>query len=300
MRSTVLVGVNIYYWGETEQNRLLCEALPGWSRLARHLDAGSRMWYCRFDARSPHIFALFSTSEAQEPALRTLLDDRVRTFLAEFPSACNLSASALEERHRACRGKALSPIDRLDGLADNNSFVLFRHDSCGYPFHRMAGTVERHQLSRWLSRLSCWSIGALKESSTLAAARWLAAVDHAIANTIAAQPGLAESYWRYHAGTLVVNHEGAADADQLVPLLPKLVSGRNREKLSAIWDDPRVPERAGLDFGGLMRFVFDGRRPVPRSFELLRELNHTVLGQLGVWLTVQLPIILYAWQRNLH
>ncbi|MBV9773856.1 MAG: hypothetical protein JO040_07895, partial [Gemmatimonadetes bacterium] len=105
-------------------------------------------------------------------------------------------------------------------------------------------------------------------------------------------------FWRHHAKTLLVHLEERLEADeaQVLATLPTVVGERNREVFTRLWDEtPAWPPARRL-----VEIVLagDGRTPGQQR-ALLREINHFTLAQLGQPVMHHIPLILYAWQRNL-
>lgn len=294
----VYVGTNIYYWGRMEMRRLLLEGLALWATALRSENLSEGVFYCCFDARGPHLFALFATAPEKVVPLRQALDSHVRDFLLRFPSKENLNHEELEERHRACRGTALCVADRGETIARNNSFEIFSHELRDYPLWLSEGMKDAEEFWRRLDRLSLWALQHLDNAPTAMAVRSLVATDRFLKNN-----GLeAENYWRFHATTLVpplserLRVESALEVQQS---LRHVLNERNRAGMAKIWDEPGAGN-LGFDLDGLLELIFakDGRA-FDRQIRALRELNHIMLGQLGQRVAVQIPMILYAWERNL-
>ena len=287
------VGINVYFWGAAEMRRLLVEGLRPWALEAFQEGLARRFWYCPFDARGPHVFAIFVTGEEERARLRDFLAARIGAFLRESPSPAAPDPAELEQRHAECRGKFMCRADREEGLAPNNTFVLFDQEPDGYPWSMSSGMAAADDLRQLLSDLSFWCLSQLERGSqTPAAIRWLAAVDRALAR----HGQTAADSWELHATTLVLPlaERLKSQRNEVLSSLPAAVSERNRQIFSKLWQ----VESDGLMEAHADRLVEivtaeDGR------FRTLRDVNHSVLGQLGQPVMFHIPLVLYAWQRNL-
>lgn len=290
------LGCNIYYWGDREQNRLLHHCLgPLAARLeAQHLC--ERFWFGRFDARGPHVFALFVVPE---PAIRMELVREVSAtlarYLADCPSGVTLSATELEARHLACRGKTLCAADHPSEPASNNTFVLCDHGPRDYPFSLSEELPDEERFWQHIEELSFWTIRQLGAGgqATAATVRWVAAID----GVLQARDEAAD-YWRFHAGTLLpglAERLRASEAPEEV--LRGLVGERNMQIFLQLWQRP-----PSSDLPDPSRWVeiidADRRRTREQRQWLLREVVHTTLQQLGVPVSQQIPLVLFAACRD--
>ena len=293
------LGINIYYWGTSEQRHLLLEGVRPWAVEAREKGLAESFWHCRFDARGPHIFALFKTSATARDRLQELLSQRLSTFLERSPSRAILAADELERRHAECRGKALCRVDGADGIAANNTFVLFDHEADGYPLWLDRGMAQAGAFWRQLDALSFWTLARLEQGEASAASvRWLAAVGGGLSRR-----GLpAAEYWRLHATTLIPSLAGRweTEPDALLASLAGAVSERNRLNFARIWDRAGAAAGEGFDIDPLIEAVTaDDGRTLEQRFRVLREVNHTTLAQLEQPVALHIPMVLYAWQQSL-
>jgi hypothetical protein len=295
---TIYCGTNIYYWGTAEQNHLLLHGVRTWARYAREKTLAQSFWYFRFDTRGPHLFLLFATTVKAEPALRHYLETSIAEFLKNQPSTHPLSQEDIEKRHKECRGKAFNVADFEPGFAENNSFAAFRHDSTYYPLNFTSGMPLADALWHRLDDIAFWAIDQLEGSPAATAIRWLAAVDQALHRGGFA----AEAYWRFHACTLLLplRERLAANEAEVIEMVPRLVSENNRKVFSAAWEQVAHENCLKVDVEGLVAFIMhDTGRTQEQLFLILREINHGVMAQLGQWVKFQIPVIVYAWSRNL-
>ncbi len=295
---TVYFGTNIYYWGAAEQNHLLLHGVRTWARYARENGLAQGFWYFRFDTRGPHLFLLFTTTTVAEPALRHYLEKQIAEFLKNQPSTDPLSQKDIERRHTECRGKGFNVADFEPGFAENNTFAAFRHDSAYYPLKFTNGMPLADELWHRLDEIAFWAIDQLEGSPAATAIRWLAAVDQALHRGGFA----AEAYWRFHACTLLLplRDRLAANEAEVIEMVPRLVSENNRKIFSAAWEQVARENCPGVDVDGLVALIMhDADRTQEQRFLILREINHAVMAQFGQWVKFQIPIIVYAWSRNL-
>jgi hypothetical protein len=293
------VGANIYYWGKQEQRRLLLEGVGPWALEARSRGLVHGLWYCQFDARSPHLFVLFSAAPETRPALEIYLHAEIEKFLLSQPSGAWLSTEELEQRHQQCRGKSLCAADKEEGLANNNSFVIFEHPQDAYPLRLSSGMAAAREFWNGMDRLTLWALHQLQEGNgEKAAIRWLAAVDQSLRRQGVRNP----AYWAFHAGTLIPSLRSRLETarGEVEAALQHVITKQNRELFSAIWDQIRDGWEIGFDVDGFTQIILaeDGREQDLR-FHVLREVNHTLLQQLGQAVRLHVPIVLFAWQSNL-
>ena len=294
----VYLGANIYYWGNKEQTRLLLNGVRPWNTRAREAGLIQRFWYCRYDARGPHLFILFATQPESQADLQTFLEAEVESFLRSNPSTEFLSREELEKRHRDCRGRTMSVADSGQLLADNNSFVVFSHQDSAYPLHLSAGMTAAEEFWNRLDVLASWALEQLETDTTRTAVRWFAAVDHSLRRA-----GLSpQEYWRFHACTLLLPLKQRLQTDEAAVLaaLPRTIGENNRTLFAHTWREMNNGCNLGFDVGSLVRLIVnDEARSLERRFATLREINHVLMGQLGQWTKFEIPIVLHAWQQNL-
>lgn len=287
---------NVHYWGRRPTNRLLAECLAPAVRELRGAGLVRRFSFQRFDARGPHLFVLLGTAPGQGDELRRLLGARLEAWMAAHPSTEPLTEDELRTRHEQCRGKRLCALDADPGFAANNIVRWAPHPPDGYPLDLTAGVVERDALWALLSELAEWSLGRLDDGAG-AAVRWIAGVDAELRRV----DGMAEDYWRFHARTLLTGlHERLArDEAGVMEALGRGVGARNRETFDGSW---RAVQAGGAVWGGmreLLRAVLaaDGRM-MEQRLGLLREINHSLLSQLGQPVAAHVPLVLYAWLQQ--
>jgi hypothetical protein len=290
------LALHVYFWGDAETSRLLTDCLGPAARELRDQGLLDRFWFTVFDTRGPHVIAILTSPDAAADEVRRHIGARLDRYLAEHPSTAPLTAEEIDRRHAECRGKRLSAIDDEPGFAPNNSYRMAAHPSDGYPFRRSAELAARDELWRRVQDVTFWAIDQRRaRTSTAGAVRWIAWMDHALARA-GTDPA---EFWRYHAQTLLVYLEERLRGDEAAVLatLPGAVGERNRAVFDRVWDDPSLPP----DCQRLVEIVLaDDGRTAGEKQALLREVNHFTLAQLGQPVLYHIPLILYAWQRNLQ
>lgn len=294
-----LLGGTIYCWGARDQTQLLIQCIGPLVRRLREEGAIHRSWFSRFDARGPHIFFVLTPAPGAIGAVEAIVSTSVRTHLDFAPSQTALASGELVSRHAACRGREQGVMDSEPGLADNNTFFLRAHAPDGYPFVLSSGVAAPDELWTFVDALGLWAIDRLAASNggaagtaTATAARWIRAFDGAL---IAAghEP---EGYWRYHASTLMIALDNEMRGEHSRDRLLTLVGGKNRATLSQLW---RVePQRTDWEPAPshLVKIAFvGGTASMAARRRLVREVVHNFFGQLGLPVTVELPLILFAW-----
>ena len=292
----VHLALHVYFWGDAETTRLLTDCLGPAARALRDDGVLERFWFTVFDARGPHVLALFGAAPADAEQVRRRLAARLDAYLGEHPSTAPLSAEEVERRHAECRGKQLSVIDAEPGMAPNNSYRMAAHPPDGYPFASGAGVAAADELWRLVQDVALWAIDQRRAgTATGAAVRWMAWMDRALAEA-GADPA---ELWRYHAQTLLppLAERLRDDEAGVLASLPGAVGERNRAAFGRVWDDPSPPD--GPRRLAQIALADDGRTAEQKR-QLVREINHCTLAQLGQPVRHHVPLILYAWQRSLQ
>ncbi|HET6935882.1 MAG TPA: hypothetical protein VFI72_13650 [Candidatus Angelobacter sp.] len=294
---SVYFGANLYYWGSAEQDSLLARGVRTWEREAKQRELAQGLWYLRFDTRGPHVFLLFTTTREKESELQTFLETQIANFLCKEPSRHVLGQEEIEKRHRDCRGKLFNAGDFEPGFAANNSVVTFRHGADQYPFQLFQRLNQSDDLWRRVNEIALWAIDHLGAGATTAAIEWIAAVDEALRS--GGFPG--EAYWRFHASTLLLPLQArlAANEAEVLEMVPRLVSDNNRNVFSQVWERAANGDKVNVDVAGLVSLIMSDSCPLEDRLRILREVNHTVLAQLGQWVKFHIPLVVYAWSRNL-
>lgn len=294
------LGLVIYCWGLDEQTRLLVECLAPLVTELRNRWL-KRFWFDRFDARGPHVFALF-TVPAERLALTTsLAEQRLKSYLMNQPSVTELSRDELEARHRGCRGAALCEVDAEAGLAANNTLRFCEQPAERYPFSLAQGLTGPERLFDLLDELTGWSLAQLAcqpaGSAPIAlAVRWLA-------NLFDVLPDWFEdpqAYWRFHTATLVRRIAFAVDHDELILRVTRSVGESNDAVLTRLWKRARSAPPAWPALSQLVQVLAgaDEARG-PQRHRLLREIVHVTMRQLGVPARLEIVLLLFCWRESL-
>ncbi|MET0400024.1 MAG: lantibiotic dehydratase C-terminal domain-containing protein [Longimicrobiaceae bacterium] len=294
------LALNVYYWGRAPQVRLLVECLgPALGEL-REEGLVRRCWWTRFDARGPHLSVLLATADGGAAELRNRLGERVAAYLAEHPSTEPVAPEELEKRHAECRGKQMCALDAEPGFAPNNTFGFTDHAPAGYPFWIFEGLADADRFWDLASGLSLWTIARLRQGAgTRAAVRWVADVDHALRRA-GADPA---AFWRHHATTLLPPLAGRLESDEagVLQALPASVGERNRAAFAQVWAEAEATPPAWPFLDDLLGIILaGGGAPPSRRWMQLREVDHCTLAQLDQPVLLHVPLVLYAWQRNLE
>jgi Lantibiotic biosynthesis dehydratase C-term len=298
------LGLAVYFWGRSPQNRLITEYLAPTARELLSAGLIESFWFDRFDARGPHVFAVFTAPPSSTAEVGRRVAERVERYLAENPSREEMTAEQVAAHHAGCRGKVQCEADAYPGLADNNTFFTFEHPPAGYPYWLLAGHPGERELLLLLGDLALWAVDQLAarpdQVPTLPAIRWAAALDRELA---AAGRNPAE-YWRYHATTLILPlaERLATAEDEVLRSLPASVGEKNRQTFARLW---REAEEGATPWPPVRRLAEvaapePGGEGTPRQrWGLLREIVHITLKQLGVPVGLHIPLLLFAWSHSL-
>jgi hypothetical protein len=280
------LGLVVYRWGRRSQDRLLVECLgPLAAQLWRNGQV-DRFWFDRYDARGPHLFAVFGASQDNLDRLTGRLGGALDRYLAGNPSPETLTTERLERIHLQTRGRRQCEVDGRPGFGANDSWEVFAHPPRGYPFG--LAEPDADEVWRLAAELALWTVERIAvrtEPPGLAeAVRWTAEVDRAL-RAAGADPA---AYWRHHAATLVSPEDGS-----LVDALPDALEPRHLENLGHLWEEA---ERAGGSWPELPRLVRAALGT--EGWTLLRELDHAALKQQGIPVALHLPAVLFAWRLS--
>ncbi|HEU4558189.1 MAG TPA: lantibiotic dehydratase C-terminal domain-containing protein [Longimicrobium sp.] len=290
------LNVYLHDWGE--QQELVTGALAPTLRSLRDAAMLRRAWFGRFDARGPHVYVLVSTPAGEAERARRTLADAVDAWLAAHPALETLDDETVRTRHAECRGKRLCALDDGPGFEAPGTYTFATGDARVYPLYVFP---EDEAVWALLTEHALANAAGVPEGQSASAAglRWLAAVDHALADAGAD----AAEYWRHHAGTLLPGMAERLSADEAAVLdaLPRTIGERNLAAMDRVWaavgagEGGEAAERARR----LVRALLAGREPAA-AWRLLRETNHGGLLQLGVPVRSHVPAVLYAWNRALR
>jgi len=294
---SVCVGANVYYWGVDEQAGLLREGVRTWAREARQRQLAHTFWYVLYDARGPHVTLFFHTEPGKEEILIEFLERRISDFLQQSPSGTALAEADLVQRHRACRGRTMCAGDHTAGLAQNNSYLVFSQVANESLLDIARGSKNRNRFWNCMDRLAFWTLDSREASPVPGAVLWIAAVDYALHGL-----GIcAAEYWHYHATTLLLglDERFPSSSSAAASWLRNAVGAKNITLFSAQWN-ATAADGMGFNVKELLEMIQQDFGPSPsEQYSTLREINHVVLSRLGLWTKFEIPLVLYAWQRNL-
>jgi hypothetical protein len=295
------IGMNVYQWGSSHQNRLLVECVAPIAKELLQSGQADRFWFDRFDARGPHVLILLASSSDSVADPSGMVLERLQQYLTTYPSDEVYSDEEVARRHIETQGKVLCEADRLPGLAPNNSLCSFMHGWNDYPYGLMGQSSVADELWTAATRLACWSI------ERLAANQERLSVESAVQLLAAVEVGLgaaglrASQLWRYHACTLLIGLDAQLEADELSVLatLPALVGQENIKTLARVRDalGGGEDELSALVYP-LVEFASGKAGWHPAHVKRwLREIVHWTLKQLGLPVSLHLPLLLDAWHR---
>jgi Lantibiotic biosynthesis dehydratase C-term len=293
------LGLVVYLWGREEQSRLVMDCLAPAVRELRQAGL-THFWFNRFDARGPHVFALFTLPAGEATRAEQLLAGRLEPYLGANPGRQELTGDDLAQRHRACRGATLCAVDAQPGFGERDSFHLFTHPPDGYPFSIGRGPRDAEALWNLLDDLTGWAVAQLAKNPDAPATDAGAALLAALAEALARRHATPEDYWRYHASTLLRRLGGLPDRhsrDEILGRLSRALGENNEARLAAAWAASGPPWPATPRLAELI--VEEGGSGSIQPWVVLREIVHVALRQLAIPVRLELPLVLYAWKRSL-
>lgn len=297
------LSLNIYHWGARFQNRLLMDRLGPVLEELYYDDVVESFLFNRFDARGPHIFvSLIVPRDRREVLLKRLMSE-LDTFLEQHPSTEPLDPKELELRHAACRGKALCVIHRRPGLAENNTYLIEEEEEIQFPFWIRQPLSSDDVLRRLLTEQALWAIHQLTaqggKTPLKAAIVWAAVFETTLRRTL----GNAGGYWYFHASTLLLNLPKGIqpeDENEVAASVAPLVSAKNRESFTRVWDIVLESELAYPNVTQLVEILApDPDGAEPQDWAPLRGFMHLSLKQLGLKVAFHIPIVVFSWLKNL-
>jgi hypothetical protein len=302
--STSHLGVNVYCWGQTEQNLLLVHCLAPFARELMSSLGSSCLWFDRFDARGPHIVAIFTVPTDAALEVETGLRRHLDAFLIDHPPSGAVNMKEAAQRHASCRGAYLSQLDRGSDLAPEGSYAFFRHSDDQYPFTLSTGMPLEVERRIWelLDDLSLWTIRQLAANPSAAPVRtavlWLALFDQAL-NRLHPHP---EDFWRFHASTLLFGLPRKLEENerQVIESLPAAVGKKNLQTFEEIWRDMERQSPCWPSIDHLLQCILtEAETTADSPWRLPREIVHWTLKHLCLYVASEIPLVLYAWHRNL-
>ena len=292
------LALNVYVWGDAEQDRVMTEALLPTLRGLRHGGALRRLWLHRFDVRGPHLMGVLGGPIHRMDEVQIRLSAALDAYLSMSPSEVEIDGETLRRRHADCRGRALNPLDEQDGFAANNTYAFSAQDPAEAYVFRAAEGMSVSVLEPLLADLALWSAERLRAgSSTWTAVAWMAGLTEALRGA-GLEP---EGFWRYYASTLLLRGtERILAADpELVEGLPALIGEPNRAALGAAWDAAEKGSPGWPDVAILAALVAGSSASARARHGFVRELCHAVFAQLNLHVRIRIPLVLYAWHRTL-
>lgn len=292
-------ALNVHLWGRAEQNRLLTGCIGPAARALLGAGTLRRFWFDRWDARGPHVAVFLGAPGEAMDAVRAALAERLDAYLAASPSTVYLEAAELEARHAGCRGKQLCSLDALPGLEPNNVWRFAADEPAESYLFRASAGLDADAADRLMADLALWSVDRLRAGSTTGpAVRWIAGLSGAVERA-----GLEPAeLWRFYASTLLpgMRDRIVAGDPEVVAGLPGLVGERNLAAFETLWSAAQAGPPAWDGFAALAELVASARPTTARGrLIFVRELAHSVLGQLDQYVQFRIPLALYAWHRTL-
>jgi hypothetical protein len=292
------LALNVYVWGEREQDRVMTEALGPALAALRDDGALRRLWLHRFDVRGPHLMAVLGGPLHRSGEVRARLAAALDAYLADAPSPVVLDADTLRRRHDDCRGRALNPVDAREGFAPNNSYAFGAQDPAeAYVFRRAEG-MDTAALEPLLADLALWSVARLRAGSGAGTAvAWMAGLTGALRGA-GLEP---EGFWRYYASTLLLRgtERILAAHPEVVAGLPNLIGAPNLATLGGAWNAAEAAPPAWPGAPALAAVVAASSASDEARHVFVRELCHGVFAQLNQLVRIRIPLVLYAWHRTL-
>ena len=297
--SGVHLALNVYVWDRDAQDLLLVQGLGSAVRALVRSGAIHRLWLHRFDVRGPHVMLVLGTPPEEGARVKRCLSKTLREWMTSHPCTTVLEDDELQRRHRECRGRALNPIDRRPGFAANNSFAWASQDPrTAYVFRKAVG-IDPIALETLLMELSLWSLTRLATGARSGCAvAWVAGLTQAFQ----AQGVDPEPFWRFYASTLLLSLSvPILDLDPaVVSRLPHWVGPHNMLWLDHAWRAAGAGASNWEGFPILARLVETSNAEASFRHAFVRELCHSVFAQLSLWVSIRIPIVLYAWHRTLQ
>jgi hypothetical protein len=297
------LGMAVYIWGPRHQDRLMLECLAPAVAQLRQQGLVSGFLVDRYDARGPHLFAVLIVPSEAAPEIADQLAARLEEHLTAHPSSEILTPKQLARRHAATRQRQQCEVDKRPGFAANNSFEIFEHPAHGYPFQlsaTLAREEDKEDLWDLLADLTLWTIGqlAVQPGSPAMATglRWVASVAREL--RLSGVPPA--DYWRHHAVTLLPDLFSGRGPDDETTMLSALAVdiGVRNPVFARAWQETAETGPVWPRLPGMVRLILDGHPGLASPWPLLREIDHTVLKQLGLPTALQIPMVLYAWRQS--
>jgi hypothetical protein len=294
------IGCNVYLWSAAEQDRLLVDCIGKLARELLSTGACERFTCERFDARGPHVMALFGAAPGAEGEVAARVERDVAAYLASVGRFEAPTQAEREARHAGCNGVTLCSVDREPGVAEPGTYRMFDQAARHYPFFLSEGVTEEDTFWRLRAELALWVLGRLEAGparATEAGIRWLAVLDRALS---AAEQPRAE-LWGYLVGRLAPSLvERVERGEVTVEKIASLVGEVNRATFARVGRGASAAADGGCDLARLLAIALaDDGRPFERRKELFRSTVHVTLQLLGIATRLHLPLYLFAWASAL-
>ena len=292
------LAFNAYcFSGPKALNSLLVECISPVIKELRSEGLVDSFFYDRFDRRGPHIFGVASVCKETFEEVEYRIKNKVESYFADRRNMDQYPLDELMARHYGCEGKALCEIDRLAGLATDQTVLFCGHSNGSYPFSITKDMPGSAELWRLVDKTTSYTLQVLADerSPTSQALNWIATVDRSLYR----YHMNAGDYYRYHAATLLTNLEEKLEENEqeIIESLPGMVA-KNR----AIFDKFFSREDIDTSWLSINQLVNLATNPNPafHHWATLREVVHCTLKQFGLSINTQMPIILYGWLRALQ
>jgi hypothetical protein len=288
------LGMNIYC-EDSDQKRLLLDNLRFWARDAGSQGIANLFWYRRFDARGPHVFAVFGG----DPCLRQFFEPRVSAFLRECHGG-GLAAADIQRRHRRCRGLTLCAPDHEPGFAQMKSCVAFELGPGDYPLSLTTQLECKAIFWQCVDSLTFWLLDQVKRGTGPSAA---VACCCGIEISLRCCGMPMQDFWRSHAHKLLpVLARREMNSDKAKDWLQLALSEHNSRVLSRLWNQIDRQIETGVEtMKSLVNAVILDRQITSWDGKLaiLIETLDLIFHQLWLPQSVQTVIILYAWRQSM-
>jgi len=301
-------GMNVYFWGRREQDRLLrCCISPILLRLRRHGHLRS-FWYDRSDRRSPHIHVLIGTNGPLEPVRESTLDT-IKEYIAREPSVRLLSHDELADLHADADGKCLCSLDQGEDVIPNNTVLACIHGRKDEPFSTVGKAPDVATVLDILTEISILSLESLSPSFPLTNAR--AAVTCMLLSAAAFDATDAAEYWRFHVNTLIKGLDASHFDGDLLKALPDKALGQASVRALTHYHRsirsgraPMLPAQmvnmSHVATPEKLRSAFRNSpsqriRNEPEALAVYRLMFHVLFKQLGITTQMQIPIAVLLW-----
>lgn len=299
-----LLGLNAYCWSQTAQNRLLCECVEPAVREIERDAPGLRFWWDRFDAGGPHVVATFTLPAGAAAGAERLLDERLTDFFRRHPQRGTIPIEEAEKRRISCSGQWICEADRRPGLAEEGTHLFFEASGATFPARLTRALPEEEAGAIWelVHELSLWAIeqnrANLDRGAPRTAVRWLASLERSLRQLHLET----EAFWRFYAGSLLfgIPKRLAENEPGVLGSLRTAVGRRNEETFAHLWAEEEARGPLWPPMEPFVAALFQQPTPSPSNpWRLPREVVHWTLKQLCLYVRSEIPLILYAWDRNL-